>query len=167
MTTKLVVRMPIFVQIFKTMESVNPYSQEIIARYDEIDERAMNMLIDKNYQTFSRWRTFDYARRGTYFKKMAALLREKKQALGALITSEMGKIIGESVAEIEKCAWLCDYYSETAEGLLKPEHYEADVRSSYVRFDPIGPVYGIMPWNFPFCIDDHKKLDDWIGIKGK
>ncbi len=150
MTTKLVVRMPIFVQIYKKMESVNPYSQEIIARYDEINERELNLLIEKNHQAFTGWHVLSYWQRGTYFKKMAVLLREKKQELGAIITSEMGKIIGESVAEIEKCAWLCDYYAEATAGLLKPEHYEADVSSSYVRFDPIGSVYGIMPWNFPF-----------------
>jgi len=150
MTTKLVVRMPIFVQIFRKMKSVNPYSQVIIARYDEIEERALNLLIDKNHQAFSLWRTFNYEQRGIYLKKMATLLHDKKQELGALITCEMGKIIGESVAEIEKCVWLCDYYAEATEELLKPEHYNADVSSSYVRFDPIGPIYGIMPWNFPF-----------------
>ncbi len=142
--------MPIFVEIFKKMESINPYSQEIIARYDEIDALAMNVLIDQNHQAFSHWRTLKYKQRGTYFKKMAHLLREKKQELGTLITLEMGKIIGESVAEIEKCAWLCDYYADSTENLLQPEYYDADVSSSYVRFDPIGPVYGIMPWNFPF-----------------
>ncbi len=132
------------------MESVNPYSQKVIARYAEIEEGPMTKLIDKNFEAFTGWRTLSYQQRGTYFKKMAGLLRDKKQELGVIITAEMGKIIGESVAEIEKCAWLCDYYADATAKLLKPEYYEADVTSSYVRFDPIGPVYGIMPWNFPF-----------------
>jgi len=142
--------MPIFAQIYYEMESVNPYSQKVIARYDEIEEGQMTRLIEKNFEAFTGWRTLSYQQRGTYFKKMAELLRDKKQELGVIITAEMGKIIGESVAEIEKCAWLCDYYADATAELLKPEYYEADVTSSYVRFDPIGPVYGIMPWNFPF-----------------
>lgn len=142
--------MPIFAQIYYEMESVNPYSQKVIARYDEIEEGQMTRLIKKNFEAFTGWRTLSYQQRGTYFKKMAELLRDKKQELGVIITAEMGKIIGESVAEIEKCAWLCDYYADATAELLKPEYYEADVTSSYVRFDPIGPVYGIMPWNFPF-----------------
>jgi len=146
----LVIRMSIFVQIYFIMESVNPYTQKVIARYDEIEEGPMMRLIERNYEAFTGWRTYSYQQRGSFFKKMARLLRDKKQELGVIITAEMGKIIGESVAEIEKCAWLCDYYADATAELLKPEYYEADATSSYVRFDPIGPVYGIMPWNFPF-----------------
>lgn len=132
------------------MKSINPYLQKVIARYDEIEERELTLLIEKNYNAFTKWQKLNYEERGIYFTKLGSLLRKRKLELGALITSEMGKIIGESVAEIEKCAWLCDYYANAAAGLLKPEYYKADVSSSYVRFDPIGPVYGIMPWNFPF-----------------
>ncbi len=132
------------------MISINPYSQQQIARYEEIEERELQLLIDNNYKAFNNWKRLSYKQRGHFFKKMGELLRQNKVELGTLITNEMGKIIGESVAEIEKCAWLCDYYADNTSNLLKPEYYEADVTRSYVRFDPIGPVYGIMPWNFPF-----------------
>ncbi len=132
------------------MISINPYSQQEIARYEEIEERELQLLIDHNYKAFKNWKRLSYKQRGHFFKKMGELLRQNKVELGTLITNEMGKIIGESVAEIEKCAWLCDYYADNTADLLTPEYYEADVTSSYVRFDPIGPVYGIMPWNFPF-----------------
>ncbi len=132
------------------MISINPYSQQEIARYEEIEERELQLLIDHNYKAFKNWKRLSYKQRGHFFKKMGELLRQNKVELGTLITNEMGKIIGESVAEIEKCAWLCDYYADNTADLLTPEYYEADVTRSYVRFDPIGPVYGIMPWNFPF-----------------
>ncbi len=132
------------------MISINPYSQQEIARYEEIEERELQLLIDNNYKAFNNWKRLSYKQRGHFFKKMGELLRQNKVELGTLITNEMGKIIGESVAEIEKCAWLCDYYADNTTNLLTPEYYEADVSRSYVRFDPIGPVYGIMPWNFPF-----------------
>jgi len=110
----------------------------------------MALLIEKTHQAFLNWKQWSYPERGKLFRRMAALLRERKQLLARIITLEMGKIISESIAEIEKCAWLCDYYAENSENLLKPEFYQADVSKSYVRFDPIGSVYGIMPWNFPF-----------------
>ena len=132
------------------MKSVNPYSRETIAVYSESNAEEITLLIKKNHDAFNGWKKMLYSERGVLFKKMASLLRERKQLLGALITSEMGKIISESVAEVEKCAWLCEYYADNSERLLTPEHYQADVTKSYVRFDPIGSVYGIMPWNFPF-----------------
>ncbi len=132
------------------MKSINPYTQKVIGRYREVDHRQMLLKIDENYKAFTTWRNLSYEQRGVFFKKLALLLHDKKNELSRIITNEMGKIISESEAEIEKCAWLCDYYADNTAALLAPEHYNADVSSSYVRFDPIGPVYGIMPWNFPF-----------------
>jgi len=132
------------------MKSINPYTREVIAEYEEHSPAVVEQLIEQNHSVFLDWRHWPYSQRGGLFKKMAVLLREKKEELAKIITSEMGKIISESVAEVEKCAWLCDYYADETERLLQPEFYQADVTKSYVRFDPIGPVYGIMPWNFPF-----------------
>jgi len=81
---------------------------------------------------------------------LADLLRKKRDTLATLITSEMGKIISESKAEIDKCVWLCDYYVENSHQMLKKEGMLSDGTNSYVRFDPIGVIYAIMPWNFPF-----------------
>jgi len=92
----LVIRMSIFVQIYFIMESVNPYTQKVIARYDEIEEGPMMRLIERNYEAFTGWRTYSYQQRGSFFKKMARLLRDKKQELGVIITAEMGKIIGDN-----------------------------------------------------------------------
>ncbi len=132
------------------MKSINPYSKKIIAEYKEHSMPMASKLIEENHLAFLDWKRWSYSQRGKLFKTMATLLRRQKQDLAAIITAEMGKIISESVAEVEKCAWLCDYYADETQRLLQPEFYEADVTRSYVRFDPIGPVYGIMPWNFPF-----------------
>jgi succinate-semialdehyde dehydrogenase/glutarate-semialdehyde dehydrogenase len=135
---------------FINMISINPYTKEEIATYTEFSPDEMIQLIEKNHQAFLKWKQRSYNDRSPHFRNLAKLLREQKEKLGRIITAEMGKVFSESVAEIEKCAWLCEYYADNTETLLKPEFYEADTTKSYVRFDPIGPVYGIMPWNFPF-----------------
>ena len=132
------------------MKSINPYTKETLANYEELTPQKMVRLIEKNNQAFLDWKQWSYNDRSPLFKSLAKLLKKKKEELGLIITAEMGKIFPESVAEIEKCAWLCEYYADNTEALLKPEYYEADTTKSYIRFDPIGPVYGIMPWNFPF-----------------
>jgi succinate-semialdehyde dehydrogenase/glutarate-semialdehyde dehydrogenase len=132
------------------MKSINPYTQKSIAEYQEFDENKTFDLIERTDDGFHSWKELSYNQRGEHFNRLANLLREQKEKLARLITSEMGKIIGESEAEIEKCAWLCEHYAEHAEDLLQPQSYSTDASKSYVRFDPIGIVYGIMPWNFPF-----------------
>jgi succinate-semialdehyde dehydrogenase/glutarate-semialdehyde dehydrogenase len=132
------------------MKSINPYTQKSIAEYQEFDENKTFDLIERTDDGFHSWKELSYNQRGEHFNRLAKLLREQKEKLARLITSEMGKIIGESEAEIEKCAWLCEHYAEHAEDLLQPQSYSTDASKSYVRFDPIGIVYGIMPWNFPF-----------------
>ena len=82
-------------------------------------------------------------------KKLADILREKKEELGLLITNEMGKILSEGIAEVEKCAANCDFYAENAEKMLRDEHYETPFISMSV-YDPMGAVFAIMPWNYPF-----------------
>ncbi len=132
------------------MKSINPYTHEVIEEYPELEEEKVFRLIEKNHAVFQQWKNWSYDNRGKLFNNLASLLKEKKHALAALITSEMGKIISESEAEIEKCAWLCAYYADNTKRLLAPQFYDTDASKSYVRFDPIGSIYGIMPWNFPF-----------------
>ncbi len=83
-------------------------------------------------------------------REMGSHLRAEKQTYAELMTREMGKTIREAAAEVEKCAWLCDYYAENGGTLLKPEEVATDSKKSYVLFQPLGIVLGIMPWNFPF-----------------
>ncbi|MBN2638530.1 MAG: NAD-dependent succinate-semialdehyde dehydrogenase [Bacteroidales bacterium] len=130
--------------------SINPYTGEQFLEHEEHSQNQVEDIINKNHQQFLSWKKLSYEERGKLFVNLAGLLRKNKEAFARLITMEMGKIITESRAEVEKCAWLCDYYAENTEGLLKTQFYPTNASKSYVRFDPTGIVYGIMPWNFPF-----------------
>ena len=132
------------------MKSINPTTGEVIRRYPEPSAEEGAKLIEQSHQVFLRWRTEALEVRSRLMSGLAALLRSKADRLGHLMALEMGKALREGRAEIEKCAWVCDYYSENAEEFLRPEHIETDARKSYVAFCPIGVVLAVMPWNFPF-----------------
>lgn len=132
------------------IQSINPYTKEIIASFQTLDSINLTQTIDKTAERFQEWKQLDYKDRSILFIKMAELLRKNVDKYAVLITNEMGKIIKESKAEIEKCAWLCEYYAENTKQLLAKDIISTDASKSYVRFDPMGVVYSIMPWNFPF-----------------
>jgi len=132
------------------MQSINPYTNQVIATYTEHKLIQAVQIIEKAHISFSSWQNLNVQTRAKYMQTLADLLRKKRDTLGTLITSEMGKVISESKAEIDKCAWLCEYYAENAERMLEDESILSDGAKSYIRFDPIGVIYAIMPWNFPF-----------------
>lgn len=130
--------------------SVNPYTGETFAEHAVHNASEVNNIIEKSHKRFLSWRTLSFDHRAVFMKNMAQVLRQNLEEYARLITLEMGKIITESRGEIEKCAWLCEYYAEHSEKMLKPEVFQSDAGKSYVRFDPAGIIFGIMPWNFPF-----------------
>jgi len=130
--------------------SRNPATEEIIATFDEISDAALEEKLQKAHDTFKRWRTTPFAERKVRMHALADVLRAKKEQYGKTITEEMGKTIGTAVAEVEKCAWVCDFYADNAEAFLAPEPVVVDGAESFVRFDPLGVVLAVMPWNFPF-----------------
>lgn len=132
------------------MQSINPFTNKVIATHKEHSIKELQDIIDKTHSTFLAWRELQIADRGKLLQKLGRLLQSKKEALAHLITAEMGKLISESRAEIEKCAWLCQYYAEHAEAMLEDEGIPSDGTVSYVQYDPVGVIYAIMPWNFPF-----------------
>lgn len=131
-------------------KSINPYTGETINEYATHNALEVNSIIEKSHKRYMHWKTLGFDQKGTLMKNVAKVLRENLEKYARLITMEMGKIITESKGEIEKCAWLCEYYAENAERMLKPEIFQTDAGKSYVRFDPVGIIFGIMPWNFPF-----------------
>lgn len=133
-----------------TFKSIYPYTQELIAEYPLMSEDAIGQSIALAEKTFPRWSQTSFAERATIFSTLSSLLKERKETLGTLITNEMGKVISESIAEVEKCAYVCDYYAEYAERFLQDEMHEAGYKKSFVAYEPIGALLGIMPWNFPF-----------------
>lgn len=131
-------------------QSVFPYTQEIIAEYSLMDDSAINKSIINSENAFIQWKQYSFQQRAKIFTTIAAILKRDKNDLANLITNEMGKTISEAKAEIEKSAYVCEYYALHAETFLKDELHEAGYQKSLVAYEPIGAVLGIMPWNFPF-----------------
>ncbi len=132
--------------IFK---SINPYSQEVIAEHEVLTNSQLNQKLELAESAFKKWRSTSFQERADKMQKVANILRATKNELGLLITNEMGKIIAESIAEVEKAAGNCDFYAENAERMLHDAHYDTPFKSMSV-YDPMGAVFAIMPWNYPF-----------------
>jgi succinate-semialdehyde dehydrogenase/glutarate-semialdehyde dehydrogenase len=132
------------------IESINPATEEVVARVEEASPQEIETKLERARSAFREWRKSGYAERARRLRSAGEYLRSRKPALGALITQEMGKPITQAEAEIEKCAWACDYYAENGERFLTPLERATSASQSYIAFEPLGPVLAIMPWNFPF-----------------
>jgi len=132
------------------MQSINPYTEEIIEEFPLMTKAELNRVVETSRAAFRAWRCVPVEERAAHVLRMGDHLREYKRKYAELITREMGKPIREALAEIDKCAWLCDYYGENAALFLAPEQIETEAKRSYVTFEPLGVVLAIMPWNFPF-----------------
>ncbi|NUN08778.1 MAG: NAD-dependent succinate-semialdehyde dehydrogenase [Ignavibacteriaceae bacterium] len=132
------------------IQSVNPFNEEIIASYEEISDSEALKKVDDVQKAFQVNAAQSINIRADKLKEAAKILRNDIGYLSRLITTEMGKPVQQSKGEIEKCAWLCDYYADNAEKFLADQRIDTDASRSYVTFQPLGIVLGIMPWNFPF-----------------
>nr|WP_315161566.1 NAD-dependent succinate-semialdehyde dehydrogenase [uncultured Flavobacterium sp.] len=130
-------------------KSINPFSQLIIAEHEVLTNAQLNQKLQLSERAFKNWKQTTFEQRADRMKKLANILREKKEELGLLITNEMGKVLSESISEVEKSAGNCDFYAENAEKMLKDEYYDTPFKSMSV-YDPMGAVFAIMPWNYPF-----------------
>ncbi|KFI23720.1 NAD-dependent succinate-semialdehyde dehydrogenase [Nitrosococcus oceani] len=131
-------------------ESVNPATGQSLKTFDAWDQNAIDGVLQQVQEASPLWAARDLSERCRLLRAAAQQLRERKEDLARLITLEMGKLLGEARAEIEKCAWVCEYYEEHAPRFLADEVIESDARRSYVALQPLGTVLAIMPWNFPF-----------------
>ena len=132
------------------LQSINPFSQETIKEYNEHSVNDINDIITKCNSAFLEWKHTTFKHRSELILNVALLLRKNIINYSKLMTMEMGKPIKESRAEIEKCAWLCEYYAENGEGFLTQQIVKTDASKSYVTFQPLGLILAVMPWNFPF-----------------
>src|SRR3954451_19705029 len=132
------------------IESINPATEEVEARFDELSPAQVEAALATAASAYPAWSRTSFAERGALFHRAAAQLRAQKAHYAGLITAEMGKPIVEAEAEIEKCAWNCEFYADHAAGFLAPEAVATNARESYVAFEPLGTVLAVMPWNFPF-----------------
>lgn len=132
------------------MKSINPSTGELIKEYKEHTTNEINGIIQNTANAFIEWREVPFTERSRLMKNAAQILRKNIDKYAKLMTLEMGKIIKESRAEVEKCAWVCDYYAEYAEQFLADAPVGTDAGKSFVCFAPLGVVLAVMPWNFPF-----------------
>ena len=130
--------------------SINPADESVINEYDQNAEHEVNDIILKVSNEQSEWKKKAIKDRIKVLLNVKNDLSINRKKYARLITSEMGKPISESIAEINKCIGLCEYYFSNAEDFLKPEELDFDASKSFVRFEPLGVILGIMPWNFPF-----------------
>ncbi len=130
--------------------SVNPATGVTLQTFPEADAGQIEQALALASDTFRSWRQVDFATRAAKMRRAAEILDQDKRRFGEIMTLEMGKPIGAAVAEVEKCASVCRYYAEHAEAFLAPEAIATDAARSYVRYDPLGCVLAVMPWNFPF-----------------
>lgn len=133
------------------IQSKNPWNGKVEAEYDLLSTKEIENKTSLSFDAFQSWKSTSISERSILMKKAGEILRENKEEYARLITKEMGKIIRESRAEIEKCAWACDYYAENAEEFLSPEKINLpDGKKAKIIHQPLGAILAVMPWNFPF-----------------
>jgi len=130
--------------------SINPASGKLFAEFVPLSSDELNLKVDRAVEAFRRFRKLPFGARAELMAKVAHILENGKRNFAEIITAEMGKTLISAVAEVEKCAWACRYYAENAEKQLADDMVETSASRSFVRYQPLGPVLAIMPWNFPF-----------------
>ncbi|MFC4478813.1 NAD-dependent succinate-semialdehyde dehydrogenase [Flavobacterium chungangensis] len=132
------------------IKSINPYNQEIVYEVAEFDRKEVENAIDRADTQYAIWKEIPFSERSVLMKAAGQELRKNAREYAEVITQEMGKPITQALAEVEKCAALCDYYAENASKMLADKIIETEAHKSYVSYEPIGIVLAIMPWNYPF-----------------
>ena len=132
------------------MVSRNPYTGQVLEELEAMGFEESVREIQGARRAFLSWKKASVQERAGTLRAVSKRLRDQQRTFAETITREMGKPIGQSLAEIEKCAWLSDYFADNAGKLLQDEMVETDALKSYVALEPLGIILGIMPWNFPF-----------------
>lgn len=133
-----------------SIQTINPTTGEVLETFEAFNEQQINEALDQAHTAFLRWRTLSFAERGKYLHSVANHLRDHKTDLAREAVLEMGKSITEAEAEVEKCAWNCDFFADNAQRFLGDERVASNATDSYVAFRPLGVILAVMPWNFPY-----------------
>jgi acyl-CoA reductase-like NAD-dependent aldehyde dehydrogenase len=132
------------------IETINPSTGKVIAAYEAESAEVVSSKVKAARVAFSSCKKRDLSERAEYIRKLGRVMRKNREDYARMVTEEMGKPVRQSLAEIEKCAWVCDYYADHAEVFLRDELIPTEFRKSFVSFEPLGVIASIMPWNFPF-----------------
>ncbi len=130
--------------------SQNPATDEILATFDELTDAQLDQKLAAAQTAFESWSQSDVKERAKLMKKLGRVFKKQAAKYGELTTKEMGKPLKAAISEVEKCALVCDYYAKNAAKFLKPEVIKTEAQESFARFDPLGVILAVMPWNFPF-----------------
>ena len=130
--------------------TVNPATGELLKSFDALSDAQIEAKLQRAADTFSTYRKMPFAARARLMLKAAEILEQEKETFARMMTTEMGKTLRSAVDEAAKCASACRYYAENAERFLADEIVETGAQRSYIRYQPMGPVLAVMPWNFPF-----------------
>ena len=133
-----------------TLNTINPATEEICGRYPLMDKNEVETIIQHMHAAQVDWSQSPISLRQQCLNNAANLLLKNKEQYATLITNEMGKPISQAIGEIEKCARLCEYYAKVGPQFLEPEIIQTEYHKSYRSFKPLGIIFAIMPWNFPF-----------------
>jgi succinate-semialdehyde dehydrogenase/glutarate-semialdehyde dehydrogenase len=130
--------------------TINPATGKVEKTFEPLSDAQIEVKLQTAADTFARYRHVPFAERARMMLKAAEILEKEKENFGRVMTTEMGKTFRSAVDEAAKCAWVCRYYAENAEKFLADEIVETTASRSYIRYQPLGPVLAVMPWNFPF-----------------
>src|SRR5580658_1368032 len=130
--------------------TINPATGQLVKSFEHLTDSQIEAKLQLAAATFSAFRKLTFAERAAMMNKAAGILESDKEELGRLMTLEMGKTFRSAVDEAVKCAWACRYYADNAESFLADEEVATNAKRSYVKYQPMGVILAIMPWNFPF-----------------
>ncbi|HYA83489.1 MAG TPA: NAD-dependent succinate-semialdehyde dehydrogenase [Candidatus Bathyarchaeia archaeon] len=129
--------------------TINPATEQTLEEYEVMASDDINKVVQKARESFQEWRN-NMQKRAAFLYNVAHLFRKDKERLAKVITMEMGKAIKEARSEVDKCAWVMEYYADYGANFIADETTNTDARKSFIAFQPLGVVGSIMPWNFPY-----------------
>lgn len=129
--------------------AINPSTGTLVSTHDEISSKESGRIITRTHKAYLAWKQTDFTDRALLMRAAAQILRSRSEALAELMAIEMGKPLAQGRSEVEKCAWVCEYYADHTADFLASEEVATDASKSYVTYRPLGLVFAIMPWNFP------------------
>ena len=133
-----------------SIKAINPYNGKLLKTYEVDNESTIRQKLVCMTEVEKKWASMDISQRTSLLAKVSELLLKRTNVYAQLITDEMGKPITQSIAEIEKCVWACDFYVKNADDFLADELITTDADESFISYDPMGCILAIMPWNYPF-----------------
>ena len=132
------------------IQSVNPYNNQVLKTFEEFSDEKVDQLIGQSFEAYRTWRKISYAKRSDLLRRVAQEMRSTRDDLARLVSLEMGKRFGEGKGELALSAKIVEYYAENGEKFLAPQKLQVKYGEAEVRYEPIGPLLGVMPWNFPY-----------------